>query len=79
MLGGMSVGYDKEGTDPCIGDTHYVQHVPVTSFRTGSNDDGGLWAVQTYALAAIAVDRGASGIKIRSERYAIFILGENCV
>ena len=35
----MRVAYDKEGIDPCIGDAHYGQRVPVTSFRTGINDD----------------------------------------
>ena len=36
---GMSVVYDKEGTDPCKCDAYYGQRVPVTSFRTGINDD----------------------------------------
>ena len=36
---GMRVVYDKEGIDPCCGDAHYCECVPVTSFRTGINDD----------------------------------------
>jgi len=36
---GMRAVYDKAGTDPCSGDAHYCQCVPVTSFRTGINDD----------------------------------------
>jgi thiamine phosphate synthase YjbQ (UPF0047 family) len=35
----MRVVYDKEGTDPCSGYAHYCECVPVTSFRTGINDD----------------------------------------
>ena len=36
---GMRVVYDKEGIDPCSGYAHYCECVPVTSFRTGINDD----------------------------------------
>ena len=36
---GMRVVYDKEGADPCKCATHYCECVPVTSFRTGINDD----------------------------------------
>jgi hypothetical protein len=35
----MRAVYDKEGIDPCIGYAHYCECVPVTSFRTGINDD----------------------------------------
>jgi secondary thiamine-phosphate synthase enzyme len=44
-VSGMSVVYDKEGTDPCkchavyCTAAHHCQRVPVTSFRTGINDD----------------------------------------
>ena len=46
-LSGMSVVYDKEGIDPCkcravyCTAAHYCECVPVTSFRTGINDDEG--------------------------------------
>jgi hypothetical protein len=35
----MRVAYDKEGIDPCKCATHCCECVPVTSFRTGINDD----------------------------------------
>ena len=38
-VSGMRAVYDKEGIDPCSGDAHYGECVPVTSFRTGINDD----------------------------------------
>ena len=38
-VSGMRVVYDKEGIDPCKCATHYCECVPVTSFRTGINDD----------------------------------------
>jgi hypothetical protein len=36
---GIRVVYDKEGIDPCKRDAHHGECVPVTSFRTGINDD----------------------------------------
>ena len=39
VSGMRSVVYDKEGTDPCECDAHCCIGVPVTSFRTGINDD----------------------------------------
>ena len=33
------VVYDKEGVDPCSGYAHYCECIPVSSFRTGINDD----------------------------------------
>jgi len=38
-VSGMSVVYDKEGIDPCIGNAHHCECVPVTSFRAGINGD----------------------------------------
>jgi len=44
-VSGMRVVYDKEGVDPCkcqavyCTAAHYCECVPVTSFRTGINDD----------------------------------------
>jgi hypothetical protein len=35
------VAYDKEGVDPCKCYAHHRERVPVTSFRTGINDDEG--------------------------------------
>ena len=39
VVSGMRAVYDEEGTDPCKRDAHHGQCVPVTSFRTGINDD----------------------------------------
>ena len=36
---GTKAVYYKEGIDPCKCATHYGQHLPLTSFRTGINDD----------------------------------------
>ena len=36
---GMRAVYDRGGIDPCSGDAHHCECVPVTSFRTGINDD----------------------------------------
>jgi hypothetical protein len=36
---GMRAVYDKEGIAPCGSDAHCCECVPVTSFRTGINDD----------------------------------------
>ena len=38
-VSGMRVVCDKEGVDPCRCDAYYCERVPVTSFRTGVNDD----------------------------------------
>jgi hypothetical protein len=38
-VSGMRVVYDKEGADPRKCHAHHCQCVPVTSFRTGINDD----------------------------------------
>ena len=43
-----------EGIDPCSGHAHYCKCVPVTSFRTGINDDADLWAGSTTAPAKLA-------------------------
>jgi hypothetical protein len=61
---GMRAVYDKEGTDPCkchavyFTAAHYCECFPVTAFRTGINDDAGLWAGRTTALARTPVRPG---------------------
>ncbi|MGD9318204.1 MAG: hypothetical protein PVG56_15315, partial [Anaerolineae bacterium] len=51
-VSGMSVAYDKEGIAPCKRATHYGQRVPVTSFRTGINDDN----AQAFARSGLHHD-----------------------
>jgi len=64
VVRGMRVVCDKECVDPCkchavyCTAAHYGQRVPVTSFRTGINDDDGLWAGGKTAPARTPVQDG---------------------
>ena len=69
--------YDKECIDPRFGYAHYFECVPVTSFRTGINDDAGLWAGCTTAPARTPVQDGQDrGCPSEAERnYQLRVMG----